>query len=138
MILNPVKNDVENLYFSIQSSETGLINIGIYQVMFGFRVRGWIKGKGGCNVDWCAGSTNVAVEILYSMLKSILELRPENEQAFDGIPELSKVKPFYNDKEFVAAVAELLPDHYEVYRLPNLYTDAAKINEEYARTHPSL
>jgi len=89
-------------------SEHNLIQMGVYPVNFGHRVRaGFVDDKYGVLLDWCAGGKWKDVERLYSLLHGILSAREENDACFHGLPGHSNIKPFYNDPEFVNAVFPL-------------------------------
>jgi hypothetical protein len=77
-------------------SENELIEIGIYPVMFGMRIRAGFVGTYTYEIDYCAGSDQMWVEALYSAIKCILENRPEERSCFNGFP-LQTVKPMIND-----------------------------------------
>ena len=102
-------------------SEDGTIEIGIHPVMFGFRVVGGYTKSQWYEIDWCGGSDQSQVELLYSIAKNILE----NKGTFEGLPNCSRVKPFYNDREFVDCVnflVTILFDFVEVMFLHFFYT----------------
>jgi hypothetical protein len=103
-------------------SENGLIWIGIYVVMFGFRVRaGFTRDLYSCSViDYCAGDSPVHVELLYSMTHAILSKREENDLAFDGMPERSEIKPYFNDPDFQNWIVENSKDNYVRMDIGNL------------------
>ena len=87
--------------FSRKISENGLVHFGVYQVLYGYRIRaGLTSDKCGVNLDWCAGSEWSNVEHLYSIVQSILEKKEETVDCFDDLPSTSKIKPFNLDKPF--------------------------------------
>lgn len=102
--------DIPGLYNRLVS-EDGTIEMGIYPVMFGFRVRaGRVDREKGFaltyDVDWCGGADEAQVQMLYAICRTILEKRnPQN--AFDGIPGASKIKPFFKDSDFVDTVTKI-------------------------------
>lgn len=89
-----------------QVSENNLIEMGVYRVLFGWRVRAGFCGQAYCQLDWCAGNNWKDAERLYSLCHAILLQREENKDCFDGLPTISKVKPFFNDLEFLKIVTE--------------------------------
>ncbi len=92
-------------------SENNLVYIGVYPVIFGYRVRaGFVDDLTTCRLDWCAGGVWEDVERLYSLCYSILENRDENTSCFDEIPAYSERKPFYNDLKFVTTLNKHLSD----------------------------
>lgn len=95
-----------NLLFHRVVSENNLIEIGVYRVMFGWRVRSGFTGAGTCMLDWCAGANWDDVERLYSLCYAILSKREENRQCYDGVPPFSHVKPFFKDLSFLSIVGK--------------------------------
>ena len=118
MKFHSVEDDLENTgQFLRRQSENGLITIGVFKVIFGYRIRaGFTKDLFGCYFDWCAGGDWSNVERLYSIALAILSQREENEDCFLGIPTVSKVKPFFNDPEFVKCITKLV-DSNVIYSL---------------------
>lgn len=105
-------------------SEGGGVHIGIYRVMYGFRVRAGYTGDTlGCYCDWCGGANWEDVERLYSLCVAILSQREEpgdqwrGSSVFEGIPPVSSIKPFYLDKEFTERVTKLAGDKLEMISL---------------------
>lgn len=84
--------------------------MGVYPVLYGFRVRAGYCTEDGCSLDWCGGGNWKDVERLYSLCKAVLEKREETPRrvidVFDGLPGWSIIKPFFKDKEFVRIVGE--------------------------------
>lgn len=94
------------MLFHRRVSENGLVEMGVYRVMFGWRVRAGFVGKMSCALDWCGGGNWTDVERLYSLCFSILSNKQENYQCFDDLPPISMIKPFYLDHDFVKIVGE--------------------------------
>lgn len=85
--------------------------MGVYRVLFGFRVRcGMTSDKMCCALDWCGGANWKDVERLYSLCLGILSQKDENNFSFMGIPTVSSIKPFYLDEKFVSIVGKLAGD----------------------------
>jgi hypothetical protein len=97
-------------------SEKGTVEIGVWKVLFGFRVRAWFRGAGGAALDWCAGGDWKNVERLYSIALAILSKREENEICFEGLPSCSKIKPFFHDADFIEMVTREAGD-FELIKL---------------------
>lgn len=108
MIFHQINDD--DHYFHRIRSETGLIEIAVHRVMFGWRVVGMFHNTFGIEINWCAGDRWEDVIKLYSILHAILSNRPENRHAFDGIPQMSKVKPYFKDPDFLGKVAKITPE----------------------------
>lgn len=88
-------------------SENGVIHIGIYPVAFGFRVRaGYMDNDTGVEIDYCGGADPKQVSWLYYAVKTILEKREENSDVFAELPSCSKIKPFFNDFDFLEFITK--------------------------------
>jgi len=77
-----VSDDPPNLYFRFES-EDGKIEVGIYPVMYGYRIRAGYKGNMYYHLDLCAGDIQSNVEILLSVVLNILEQNIK----FEDFPE---------------------------------------------------
>lgn len=99
-------------------SSGGLVHVGVYRVLYGVRIRaGFTNDKWGVTLDWCAGAEWWNVEALYSACITILSLRDENRNCFKGIPQVSNIKPFFNDLEFCEALRELSQGQTQLLKL---------------------
>ena len=117
MIFNTSPDDDEKGLTHRLLSEHGVVEIGIFRVMFGWRVRaGFAENDTCCILDWCGGGNWENVERLYALARSILSSRPEDYHCFDGLPASSLRKPFYNDPSFVSRVFSLAGE-FEVEHL---------------------
>ncbi len=104
-------------------SENSYVRMGIYKVIYGWRVRaGFVHDKWGCTLDWCGGANWTDIEKLYSLCYAILSKRDEENSCFEGLPQVSSIKPFYKDDDFVKIVGEAAGD-FELISLerPNLF-----------------
>jgi len=108
MKLTPKPNNPEEGWYHLLSSEEGKVQMAIYPVMFGWRIRAWFTGRQACMLDWCAGADWSHVEWLYTALRLILEAREETSQIFEDLPSHSEIKPVFADKEFMLKVASIL------------------------------
>ena len=90
-------------------SDCGRVEIGVFRVMYGYRVRAGYVDSLGCELDWCAGADMKDLWYLFNVALSILSQRDSGPACFDGIPRFSQVKPYYNDAEFVAELVRLMP-----------------------------
>lgn len=96
-------------------SEGGLVHIGVYPVIFGYRVRaGFTDDVWGVNLDWCGGSDWNHVTHLYRIALSVLGIRAEDRSCFDGLPGSTTKKPFYLDADFMVTTAKLLDEVPEI------------------------
>lgn len=112
--------DRSNLLFHRLVSESGRIEVCVYPVAYGHRVRVGYTNSGCCVLDWCGGGRWSDVERLYSLAVAILSRRQE-EGCFDGLPTMSRVKPFYLDEEFVRVVGHEAGE-FELLKLQRIPT----------------
>ncbi len=92
-------------------SENGIVQIVVYPVMYGHRVRiGFCSDPWFYHLDWCGGGNWKDVERLYSIALGILSLREETENCFDDLPTKSSIKPFYLDDDFIKIITEKAGD----------------------------
>ena len=121
MELISVEDDEDKGLTYRKESKSGLIEIGVFRVMFGWRVRaGFVNSFGGCELDWCAGGNWNDVERLYSLCLAILSKRDENHECFKGIPLYSQIKPFYMDRSFLEIVSKEAGD-FELLKLSGYF-----------------
>lgn len=113
-------NSKSGLLFSMIGNN-GLIHIGINRVLFGYRIRaGFISNQfSNYEIDWCAGADIIQIRFLYSALLNILSQREENKLIFNGIPTYSKIKPFFNDPEFVQWLSENIKGELKILTINN-------------------
>jgi len=107
------------MYAYLIQSEGGLIEIGLCPVIFGWRVRAGFSGRMYTEIDWCCGDDQVRVEYAFSAIKAILEKRSEDANSFDGVPQFSKIKPYFNDVDFLAYLTSL--GTFPLVKLPNIH-----------------
>lgn len=91
-------------------SECGKVEIGVYRVMYGFRVRAGYTESDECAIDWCAGANWLDVQTLFCLAVRILSHRDASEDCFRGIPASSQIKPFYRDIQFVTQLSQLMEE----------------------------
>lgn len=113
-------------------SEDGQIEIGVYPVMYGFRIRAGFNGYGCCELDWCCGAKQEAVEYVYSALKHILEQRTSDD-AFKGLLRCSDIKPLFNDIPFFMWLVQTAGD-FTIVKLPDLNSIKQKELLKYFQT----
>lgn len=95
-------------------SSEGLVEVGIFRVMFGFRVRAGFTAGGvtpydDCRIDWCGGDNWSAIQMLRRACIEILSQREEDRHCFDDIPSITDVKPYFYDRDFLQYVVTALP-----------------------------
>lgn len=73
--------------------------IGVYPVMFGYRVRAGRVAVDWCAVDYCAGRDDTVLKKLVVLVTIILESFDESvtESQIEAILPWCKVKPINND-----------------------------------------
>ena len=98
--------DTEYLFLRRVDS-TGLVEFGVYRVIFGYRVRAGFVGEMSVVLDWCAGSEIAVLAMLYALCQTILESREANRSCFEGVPSVSRVKPFFNDPDFTEKLTKI-------------------------------
>lgn len=101
-----ISKDTDPELFYRMESDDGRIEIGVYPVIFGFRVRVGYTGYGCYELDYCAGDKIQDIEALYSAVLTILTKYSGNFNVFPA----QKVKPMYNDPECWVKLLELIKD----------------------------
>jgi hypothetical protein len=115
----PAPNDLETGQIHRLVSENGVVFIGVYRVLYGFRVRaGYSDDLIGCSIDWCGGNNWKDLERLYSLAVAILSQRKENRFCFEGLPFVSSIKPFYLDEKFTKTIVKAAGSNFEMISLP--------------------
>lgn len=100
-------------------SENRVVFVGLYKVMFGWRVRaGYCRDTYLCELDWCAGANWNDVERLYSLAVAILSKKEENHSCFKDMPPFSNIKPFFNDAQFTYEVCKMAGEDFKMIHLP--------------------
>lgn len=110
MNLKPAPYDPITMLVHRLVSENELVEMGVYRVLYGFRVRAGFVGDAGPVLDWCGGGNWKDVERLYSICKAVLLQREESKSCFRDLPPWSMVKPFYKDPNFLETVMEKAGD----------------------------
>ena len=129
MIFKPAEPNINWAYREV--SDGNFIEIGIYPVLYGMRVRAAFVGNQWSDIDWCCGLNQQTMNYAFSLLKYVLGQREENRDAFKGLPTHSRIKPFTSDLEFLAILGGLMPDNLTVQKLPTIQ----KIRDNYLQNH---
>lgn len=114
----------------------GRVEMGLYPVLFGWRVRGGMVGDGWCHCDWCCGADPLVVFVGYNLMRRLLE----GGVSLMELPGSSRIKPFNNDDEFVDKLQGLLErvggysPQEETAALGEQW-DLGKLRREYMETH---
>lgn len=117
------EDNVEAGLYQRMISDDNKIEMGIYPVLFGYRIRAGYVGDCAYHIDWCAGNDQKIITLLYSILKNILE------SGFDmkKLPGSSAIKPFYNDVAFTSFVNSLVVKPLDVIQLKPVQLDRIKL-----------
>ncbi len=117
-----------------------IIEIGIYPVIYGYRVRAGVIGDGYVYLDYCAGADQKQVENIYSMVETIINSRmnmmkpdmSKNEKSgfiFKVFPKQNR-KPMFNDPECFVELAKLSGAELIPVNLDNLSEERVKYLEK--------
>jgi len=83
------------------------IEIGVYPVLYGYRVRAGQIGDLACVADWCCAGSHGTLQWAYGFLKHVLQKNAELGDPWRDIPRTSQTKPIIIDPEFLRQLAEL-------------------------------
>lgn len=81
------------------------IEIGVYPVMFGYRIRVGMVGSWAVELDYCAGAQQEDVENIYALTMAVLNKNMNKIQPFHRIRDIFEgfprqdVKPMFNDPD---------------------------------------
>lgn len=103
----------ENIYSRLEVKDTPYY-FGVFNVMFGARIRAGRYGEGFVDLDWCCGSDSVVLAKTYMFLQRHLERWNGEGNPFENLPTCSMVKPLHHDKEFLNKVGEIIPEFNEI------------------------
>lgn len=81
-------------------SENSLVEMGVYPVLYGWRVRAGFVGNHASEIDWCCGDRLNQIWSHYTAIYLFLRRRPEDRDCFEGLPRTSEIKPCWKDEEF--------------------------------------
>lgn len=119
MKLRAEKDPAGHLHERLVSGD-GRVEMGLWPVMYGVRIRAGYVGSMSCEIDWCMGDNKAMLTIFYHLLKNYLQALPDGVAPFAGVPGSSRIKPAWNDQAFIKELAEklnqptlttILPDH---------------------------
>lgn len=83
-------------------STCGNYEIGIYPVLFGYRIRGGRISYYSCDIDWCFATDVIQMDKYYFLLQKYVDkLVEEGKNPFSSLPGISEVKPCFKDERFV-------------------------------------
>lgn len=95
--------------------EESKIEVGIYPVLFGWRVQAGKLKDDAYYLDYCCGSTANMVQVVQSLVIAILEKNDANWLIFPH----QKVKPVFNDMDCFMKLFRLAGEHDKV-EIPDL------------------
>ena len=98
-------DDNEGMIFRRTRKVAGIpeIEMGVYPVMFGYRIRVGIAGSFVMELDYCAGAQLSDVESIYSLTLAILNKKMDEVKEGDFVKKIfldfpqQDVKPMFND-----------------------------------------
>lgn len=85
---------------------SGRVEIGVYRVIFGYRVRAGYIGSGIYHLDYCCGADQEWVRRVYNIVLTVLSARDE-AGAFAGFPEQT-IKPMDKDHVCFVELAKMM------------------------------
>lgn len=79
------------------------IEIGVYPVLYGYRVQAGKINNGCYELDYCCGAEQKSVDLIFSIVKTILEKYDLNFKVFP----FQNIKPVFNDAVCFSKMLEL-------------------------------
>lgn len=95
-------DNLENCMFFMHSD--GIIEIGVYPVIFGYRVRAGFVGDWSFNLDYCCGDSQEDIEEVYSMVLHVL--KNQETVDFEAFPSY-KIRPILKDIDCINTLREM-------------------------------
>lgn len=132
MKFNPYTTELDEGLLFKSVSECGRIEIGVYPVLFGFRIRAGFAGNMWYGIDYCCGSEQEDVEFIYTMTRNILEQQEFSQDIFKVFPYQER-KPFFTDLENFDKFLRLIkagPDFIDI-KLPDIYAAKREYLNQY-------
>jgi len=119
-MLKSVPDDKQNhLYFRHETLD-GLWEVGIYPVLFGFRIRAGRVGDSYCCLDMCIGNNWLLMYALFPVVCKIIEERG-HVPSMNEWPRVA-IKPVWKDPEYLIQLNLMVrnPEDKEEYEVPAL------------------
>jgi len=121
-------DDNENFIFRRTRKVAHLpkIEIGVYPVMFGYRIRVGMVGSWAVELDYCAGAQQEDVENIYALTLAILDKNMDKIEDMDHIRAIFKgfpfqeIKPMFNDPECFTKLTKLAGKRVRKIKLDGL------------------
>lgn len=122
----------------------GIIEIGLYPVLFGWRVRAGKIGSGFVHLDYCAGD-NATVIIVHALVLSILSQRISSIERYPHLSEQEiikimfyefpkqEIKPMGNDIECLGSLMDMAGEKIVITEdnIPDLHKLRQQYYEKY-------
>lgn len=94
------------------------IEIGIYPVMFGFRIRARILDDMWYPIDYCGGAKHEEVEEIYNLVLNIL--KKQDTINWSVFPSW-EIRPIHKDLQCISALRNLAGDIIDPVTIPDLH-----------------
>lgn len=119
MIFSPAPDSPKTgLIYRLQSFG-GRVEVGVYPVIFGWRVRAGYGGSDYCELDWCCGGNIISAFTMRDVLLRYLRKLKSSRDCFAGLPETSRIKPLFRDLDFLNKVAEATGEPVQRWHQPD-------------------
>lgn len=92
------------------------VEIGVYPVLYGYRVQAGYINTGCYELDYCCGAEQKNVDLIFSIVKTILE---KNDLNFKIFP-FQNIKPVFNDAKCFSKLLELSSPELEIIKTDNV------------------
>jgi hypothetical protein len=123
MKLEPTEDDA-----LLEPLTDGKVIMGLWPVLFGWRIRAGFKGQMYYQIDWCCGDDVTVIWATYEMMRCLLE----NGTDINTLRPHSNIKPWPKDNDF----GNWLIDQVKQYKRVMVITDRPsldKLREEYMK-----
>jgi hypothetical protein len=98
-----VEDYLPNLQFHMKESENGIWQLYILPVMYGFRVQIARKDGAGPEIDYCGGTNEEAISLIYTLCEKIMNHLLEDmtyRRLHEAFPEW-RYRPVWKDELFM-------------------------------------
>lgn len=118
-MLKRVPDDLSGSLYFRHETEDGQWEVGIYPVIYGFRIRAGQVGDLCYNLDMCVGDNWRMMRVLFSIVCRIIEERgcvPNNSDW----PSIT-IKPVWKNPEYLAQLTSMMesPEKRDGYDIPD-------------------
>lgn len=119
-MLKRVPDHTENGMFFRHETEDGKWEVGIYPVLYGFRIRAGEVGSCMCRLDMCIGDNWLLMYAIFPIVCNIIEQRGH-------VPDIrewpaAQIKPVWKDPEYMVQLSLMDedPESRDEYEIPDL------------------